>query len=244
MMGSSFLGLDFATRSSASSIHMGFADGERPSTAQVYGRKRTKIVSLLLCFLTAPSTTQKLAHATSARSTTFTKSQRLGMKSSPSPSWSVAGHVAEREANRGIGPAMGVPTRSRYWRTGHSRKRQRQAAMLQYRDFGRGELAWGKTEKKLHAELMRSIERNHSGYSILLLLTPRIHDTYQVLPATTNIGGALWCHRSHMCQNAVDASPGHGPWAQQGWNLRGQRKTLTPAAGIYQWRSVSRLSLP
>lgn len=30
------------------------------------------------------------------------------MKSSPSPSWSVAGHVAEREANRGIGPAMGV----------------------------------------------------------------------------------------------------------------------------------------
>ena len=87
--------------------------------------------------------------------------------------------------------------------------------MLRYRDIGPGELAWGKTEKKLHAELMRSIERSRSGHSILLL-TPRIHDTYKVLPATTNIGGALWCHRSHMCQNAVDASLGDGPWQQQG----------------------------
>ncbi|TFB01435.1 hypothetical protein CCMA1212_006931 [Trichoderma ghanense] len=60
------------------------------------------------CLLIAPSTTQRLAYATSERSTTFAKSRRLGMKPSPSPSWSVAGHVAEREANRDIGPAMGV----------------------------------------------------------------------------------------------------------------------------------------
>ncbi|KAL6852174.1 hypothetical protein J3F83DRAFT_568698 [Trichoderma novae-zelandiae] len=141
---------------------------------------------------------------------------------------------------------MGVD-RYRYSSTGHNRKRPA-AMLLRCRDIGRGQRRAGMGEERekieLHAETHVNEEHgeNHAGHGISLL-TPRIHDTtrcYLLIPATTSAGGALWCHRSHMCQNAVDASPG-GPWRRQGWNLRGQRKALTPAAGIHihPWSSVS-----
>lgn len=47
------------------------------------------------------------------------------------------------------------------------------------------------------------MDKVDSGHNISLL-TPRI----SVPLDTTSAGGALWCHRSHMCQNAVDASRG------------------------------------
>jgi hypothetical protein len=49
------------------------------------------------------------------------------------------------------------------------------------------------------------MDKVDSGH-IISLLTPRI--SVLLLQGTTNTGGALWCHRSHMCQNAVDASRG------------------------------------
>ncbi|KAL7925663.1 hypothetical protein ACQKWADRAFT_197356 [Trichoderma austrokoningii] len=159
---------------------MGFADGEGPRLALRMSEKAQGISRLFSDFsLNLPS-------AESTREVWYCEEFSIV---------ATARHVAERTPPAGYWPGQWQFT-SIVIREPGTLGNDKQRMLQGEKHQGKNKTAWG-LEKKNHQQ--KKVDKVDSGHNISPL-TPRIS------VAATNAGGALWCHRSHMCQNTVDAS--------------------------------------